>query len=142
MGVDKINLGSIAFNQPNKVKDWLKKYGSKKIILSADCKDEMLAVAGWQRQTSVSVVDYIMEYALAGLEYATCTDIANDGMLKGPNVVLYKKILAMVPSIKLIASGGISSKYDLGVLSDAGCYGAVVGKAFYEGKITIKELKN
>lgn len=142
MRVDKINLGSIAYNQPNKVKDWLQKYGSKKIILSADCKDEMLAVAGWQSQTSIAIINYIMEYALAGLEYVTCTDISKDGMLSGPNIVLYKKILTMVTSIKLIASGGISSKDDLNALASAGCYGAIVGKAFYEGKITIKELRS
>jgi phosphoribosylformimino-5-aminoimidazole carboxamide ribotide isomerase len=138
--VETVNLGSIAFNQPNRVKDWLQKYGSKRIILSADCKDEMLAVAGWQNQTSVSIVDYIIEYAIAGLEYVTCTDISQDGMLQGPNLTLYKKILARVPNIKLIASGGVSSKNDLSTLAAIGCYGAIVGKAYYEGKIAIKEL--
>jgi phosphoribosylformimino-5-aminoimidazole carboxamide ribotide isomerase len=138
--VEKVNLGSIAFNQPNRVKDWLQKYGSKRIILSADCKDEMLAVAGWQNQTSVSIVDYIIEYAIAGLEYVTCTDISQDGMLQGPNLTLYKKILARVPNIKLTASGGVSSKSDLNALAAIGCYGAIVGKAYYEGKIAIKEL--
>jgi phosphoribosylformimino-5-aminoimidazole carboxamide ribotide isomerase len=138
--VEKVNLGRIAFNQPNRVKDWLQKYGSKRIILSADCKDEMLAVAGWQNQTSVSIVDYIIEYAIAGLEYVTCTDISQDGMLQGPNLTLYKKILARVPNIKLIASGGVSSKSDLSALAAIGCYGAIVGKAYYEGKIAIKEL--
>jgi phosphoribosylformimino-5-aminoimidazole carboxamide ribotide isomerase len=100
----------------------------------------MLAVAGWQNQTSVSIVDYIIEYAIAGLEYVTCTDISQDGMLQGPNLTLYKKILARVPNIKLIASGGVSSKSDLSALAAIGCYGAIVGKAYYEGKIAIKEL--
>lgn len=140
--VDKVNLGSVAYNQPNRVKDWLKKYGSKRIILSADCKDEMLAVSGWQNQTSISIIEYIKDYAAAGLEYVTCTDISLDGMLGGPNIELYRKILTKIPSVKLIASGGIRSKEDLVELKALGCYGAIVGKAFYEGKISLKELKS
>jgi phosphoribosylformimino-5-aminoimidazole carboxamide ribotide isomerase len=140
MGVQQVNLGSIAFKEPEKVKGWIEKFGSERIILSADSNSEKLAVAGWQSQTQISVTDFIQDFVQAGLQYATCTDIAKDGMLAGPNIQLYKKILSQIPSLKLIASGGVSSLHDLELLKFAGCYGSIVGKAIYEGSVSLKDL--
>jgi phosphoribosylformimino-5-aminoimidazole carboxamide ribotide isomerase len=140
MGVQQVNLGSIAFKEPAKMKGWIEKFGRERIILSADSNREKLAVAGWQSQTGVSVIEFIQDFVQAGLQYATCTDIAKDGMLAGPNVELYKKILNEIPSLKLIASGGVSSLLDLEKLKSSGCYGSIVGKAIYEGSISLKDL--
>jgi phosphoribosylformimino-5-aminoimidazole carboxamide ribotide isomerase len=140
LGVRQVNLGSIAFKEPARVKDWIEKFGSERIILSADSNDEKLAVAGWQSQTGVSVIDFIKDFVQAGLQYATCTDIAKDGMLAGPNVELYKRILNDIPSLRLIASGGVSSLQDLEFLKSSGCHGSIVGKAIYEGSISLKDL--
>ncbi len=136
----QVNLGSIAFQEPVKVKGWIRKFGAKRIILSADSNNELLAVSGWQNQTEVTVMDFIKDYVQSGLQYATCTDIAKDGMLAGPNVELYKKILSKIPSLKLIASGGLSSKNDLIELERIGCNGCIVGTAIYEGLISLKSL--
>lgn len=140
MGVQQINLGSIAFNEPVQVKVWIKKYGSERIILSADSNNEKLAISGWLDQTKITVIDFIREYMEAGLTFATCTDISKDGMMGGANVDLYKKIMLTFPSLNLIASGGVNSLDDLTKISEVGCYGCIVGKAVYEGKIPLKEL--
>ena len=140
VGVAQINLGSVAFKEPEKVKGWIQKFGGEKIILSADSNKEMLAVAGWQNQTMVPLIDFILDFVQSGLQFATCTDIAKDGMMAGPNADLYKKILSSIPSLKLIASGGVTSLEDLNLLKAAGCHGAIVGKAIYEGSISLESL--
>jgi phosphoribosylformimino-5-aminoimidazole carboxamide ribotide isomerase len=140
IGVQQVNLGSIAYREPLKVKNWIQKFGAAQIILSADSNNEKLAVTGWQDQTKVLLIDFIQDFVKAGLQYATCTDIAKDGMMAGANVELYKKILAQIPSLKLIASGGVNSLQDLELLKSSGCYGSIVGKAIYEGAISVKSL--
>lgn len=142
MGVSQINLGSIAFKNPVMVKAWIKQFGNSKIILSADSNNRLLAVAGWLDQTSISVTDFILDFVGAGLTYVTCTDIAKDGMMAGPNLALYEQIKATIPSLKLIASGGASTIADLELLQASGCYGCIIGKAIYEGSISLKELSN
>jgi phosphoribosylformimino-5-aminoimidazole carboxamide ribotide isomerase len=142
LGVSQINIGSYAHRNPEVVKAWLKNFGTAKIILSADSNNEMLAVAGWQNQTAVPLMDFIGNYIDAGLQFATCTDIAKDGMMLGPNTALYEKILAAFPALKLIASGGVNSIGDLQVLNSVGCYGCIIGKAIYEGTISLAELKD
>lgn len=139
LGVKQVNLGSIAYKEPEKVKSWIKKFGGDKIILSADANNAMLAVAGWQSQTKVTVFNFIQEYADAGLEYVTVTDISKDGMMAGPGVELYKKILSSTISIKLIASGGVRSWSDMKELEEIGCFGCIIGKAIYEGSILLTE---
>ena len=140
IGVQQVNLGSIAFKEPEMVKEWLNWFGNERIILSADSNHERLAVAGWQDQTKVSVIDFIMDFVQSGLQFATCTDIAKDGMMAGPNVELYNKILSAIPSLKLMASGGVNTLADLEALKSVGCYGCIIGKAIYEDSITLKEL--
>jgi phosphoribosylformimino-5-aminoimidazole carboxamide ribotide isomerase len=139
-GVKQVNLGSIAYREPVTVKSWIKKFGSDKIILSADATDGILAVAGWQSQTGVSVFDFIQEFVDAGLEFVTVTDISKDGMMAGPGIDLYKKILSKIQNIKLIASGGVRSWADVEELDKVGCYGCIIGKAIYEGSISLNEI--
>jgi phosphoribosylformimino-5-aminoimidazole carboxamide ribotide isomerase len=142
LGVDQINIGSIAAREPETFSKWLRKYGPENFILSADVKDEMVLSHGWTEQTSISIYDLAARFEKDGLEYLTCTDIASDGMLQGPNFGLYKKLKKRLPTLKLIASGGISSTEDLAELAYINMYGAIVGKAIYENKIKLQELKN
>jgi len=140
LGIEQVNLGSVAFKEPEKVKSWLTIFGNDRIILSADSNNEMLAIAGWQNQTKVSIMDFIRDFVQSGLQYATCTDIAKDGMMAGPNTELYKKIVRKIPTLKLIGSGGVSSISDLKSVEAVPCHGCIVGKAIYEGTIELSAL--
>ncbi len=138
-GARQITAGSIAVTDPPQVLRWLQQYGSERIILGADSRNRQVATHGWQRQSGLDVVDFINNYAQQGLRYVISTDIAKDGMLAGPAVALYREILAE-SRVKLIASGGITTIDDLRQLKEAGCEGAIIGKAIYEGRITLKAL--
>jgi phosphoribosylformimino-5-aminoimidazole carboxamide ribotide isomerase len=139
-GVKQVNLGSIAVKNPDVVHDWIETYGAERIILSADVRNEMIAVGGWTENSSISIFDFIRDYLEKGIRYITCTDIHTDGMLLGPNVSLYKALLNTFPEINLIASGGVSSINDLKELKKLNVDGVIVGKAIYEGRIELKEL--
>lgn len=139
-GASQISGGSIAVKNPKLFQSWLTTYGSDKIILGADCKNRMIATQGWMVSSSLDVVDFIESYEKKGISYVVCTDISKDGMLEGTSNDLYKEILQKT-SVKLIASGGVSSINDLYRLKEMGCEGAIVGKAIYEKKITINDLR-
>ena len=139
-GVQQVNLGSIAVKDPEIVLRWINTFGADKIILSADVKNEMIAISGWQENASIRITDFLKDYIQKGIEYVTCTDISTDGMLTGPNIELYQKILFSFPQLNLIASGGVSCLDDLRELQQVGVDGAIVGKAIYEGKIMLEDL--
>ena len=138
-GANQITAGSIALNEPLLFIDWVKKYGSDKIILGADCKNRKIVTNGWLFKSEIDVLEYIEQYTKIGLEYIISTDVEKDGMMQGASVALYKEILQKT-KVKLIASGGVNSISDLVLLKEIGCEGAIIGKAIYEGKITLKEL--
>jgi len=138
-GANQITTGSIALNEPLLFIDWVIKYGSDKIILGADCKNRKIVTNGWLLKSEMDVLEYIEHYTKIGLEYAISTDVEKDGMMQGASVALYKEILQKT-KVKLIASGGVNSISDLKQLEEIGCEGAIIGKAIYEGKITLKEL--
>lgn len=140
-GAAMATIGSMAVKAPDLFAEWVKTYGAEKIFLGADVKDEMIAVGGWLETTGVSIYDFLFEKQQLGITQIFCTDIAKDGLLQGPSTELYRNINAQFPGINLVASGGVSSLADLAALSEAGCSGAIVGKAIYEGKISIRELK-
>jgi phosphoribosylformimino-5-aminoimidazole carboxamide ribotide isomerase len=139
-GVKQVNLGSIAVKDPKKVAGWIDKFTSEKIILSADVKNEMIAISGWQESAGISITSFLNDYIKNGISYVTCTDISVDGMLTGPSIDLYKKILINFPQLNLIASGGVSSLDDLRGLKQIGVSGVIVGKAIYEGRIKVEAL--
>jgi len=139
-GVKQVNLGSIAVKDPKKVTEWIKRFGSEKIILSADVKNEMIAISGWQENASISITNFLKDYVQHGIEFVTCTDIGVDGMLTGPNVELYKKILLSFPQLHLVASGGVSNMEDLRELKQIGVDGVIVGKAIYEARVSLSDL--
>ncbi len=140
LGVVQVNLGSIAVNDPAKIVEWIEMFGSERIILSADVKNEIISINGWQDNSSINIVAFLRDYIQKGIEHVTCTDISTDGMLTGPNVELYKKVLLSFPQLHLIASGGVSNIEDLEELKLIGVDGVIVGKAIYEGRITLEAL--
>lgn len=139
-GAKQITGGSIAVKDPEIFEGWINTYGGVKIILGADCNNEKIAVSGWQEASNMEVIPFIKDYESKGVKYVICTDIAKDGMLEGPSFDLYKRILNDTKDIKLIASGGVTSIDDLNRLEDLGCEAAIIGKAIYEGYITLKDL--
>ena len=139
-GVLQVNLGSIAVKDPVLVEGWIKKFGPERIILSADVKNEKVAISGWAEDSAIDVTDFIRGYMRKGITYVTCTDISTDGMLQGPNTGLYSKLLNTFPSLKLIASGGVSNMEDIDALKKIKVDGVIVGKAIYEGRIGLREL--
>lgn len=141
LGVRQVNLGSIAVKEPETVKQWIKEFGRDKIILSADVKGEQIAISGWQESAAITITTFLKDYLGYGIEFVTCTDISTDGMLTGPNIELYKRLLLSFPQLHLIASGGVSSIDDILELRRIGVDGVIVGKAIYEGKITLPELQ-
>lgn len=133
-------IGSLAVKDQRLFSSWLEEYGPEKFLLGADVKDEKIAVSGWLETTSINVIDFIRGYAEKGMTQVFCTDISKDGQMEGPSLDLYEQIIAAFPTLKFIASGGVSSVHDLDELQRIGCSGAIVGKAFYEGKISLEEL--
>ena len=139
-GANQITGGSIAVQSPTLFQEWIAQYGSEKIILGADAKDRKIATHGWLETSKLDVIDFIQEYKAKGIDYVICTDIAKDGMLQGTSNELYAEILAAA-DVKLIASGGVASIDDLIKVKELGCEGAILGKAIYEGRIQLKDLK-
>lgn len=141
-GANQVTGGSIAVKNPNTFKSWLQKYGTDRIILGADAHNEKIAVGGWLEESDEKLIPFIQNYLKEGVSYVICTDISKDGMLQGPSFDLYQKILNETSTIKLIASGGISTFEELPKLAEMGCEGTIVGKAIYEHKISMKQLEN
>lgn len=139
-GAEKVTIGSVAVTQPENFLSWLQLYGSERIILGADVKEERIVTHGWMSESNTRLIPFIKQYQEAGINQVLCTDISYDGMLKGPSIKLYKKILETFPFLYLIASGGISSINDIKQLENNQVPAVVVGKAIYENRISIKEL--
>ena len=138
-GASQITGGSIAVENQPLFLEWLSRYGAEKIILGADSKNRIIATQGWLKVSETDVMDFILEYEQKGIKYVICTDIAKDGMLQGASEELYKEILTK-SDVALIASGGVTTVEDLESLKQLGCEGAIIGKAIYEGNISLKDL--
>lgn len=140
-GASMVTGGSIAVKSPDIFLRWIEKFGADRIILGADAKNEMIAVAGWQESTGTDIFSFIKEWHSKGIRKIISTDISRDGMLQGAATDLYKKILLSVPDAYLIASGGVSSMADILELQEAGIPAVITGKAIYEGRITMEEIR-
>ena len=141
-GASMINVGSVIVKDPDLFAQWIVNFGPEKFLPGADVLDRKIKIHGWKEETGIDIFDFIQGLIALKLKTIFCTDISKDGMLMGPSIDLYKDILQKFPSLSLIASGGISSYDDLFVLKEAGCDGAIVGKAFYEKRITLKQMEN
>ena len=139
-GARQITAGSIAVTQPELVNEWIEKYGAERIILGADVIDEQIATHGWQQNSGINLFNFLSKFVKQNIQYCICTDVSKDGLLQGPSFELYQRIQDEFPDLKLIASGGVSSLDDLKRLEQMGVYGTIVGKAYYEGRISLEEL--
>lgn len=140
-GAKQITGGSIAVKNEQMFLDWLDSHGSEKIILGADCKDEKIAISGWQESSDDLVYDFVKKFSERGLKYVISTDVAKDGAMLGPSFELYKKLQETKASINIIASGGVRDMNDIEKLAEMNLYGAIIGKSFYEGNISLKDLE-
>ena len=142
-GAQWATVGSIAIKDETIFSEWLVSYGAGKFLLGADVKEEKIAIGGWLETSKIWIYDFIRMYMeKRALSRFFCTDVSKDGLLQGPSLSLYKNIISEFPMLKLIASGGVSSIKDLEDLAEAGCSGAIIGKAIYEDRISLKDLKH
>ena len=139
-GATYATIGSLAVKERAIFEQWIERFGADIFMLGADVHTEKIAVGGWLEKTEIDVYDFIGSYMNKGVTQLFCTDIQKDGKLEGPSIELYKKILQQFPTLQLIASGGVSQLKDLEELRIIGCSAAIVGKAIYENKISLKEL--
>lgn len=135
-----VTLGSMAVRNEIMVSGWIKSFGPERFIISCDVKNEKVLIKGWTETTNMTVNDLIEKYKAKKVSQFMCTDVSRDGMLTGPSVNLYKKIISKQKTIRLTASGGVSSIKDIRALKEAGCSGVIIGKAIYEKKISLKQL--
>ncbi|MCH8326553.1 MAG: 1-(5-phosphoribosyl)-5-[(5-phosphoribosylamino)methylideneamino]imidazole-4-carboxamide isomerase [Bacteroidetes bacterium] len=140
-GADQVTGGSIAVKNKELFLSWLDKFGPEKIILGADVKEEKITINGWYEKTEINIFPFIENYRMKGIKYFICTDINRDGLLQGTAINLYKKITDRFTDIKLIASGGITSTDEIDELIKMNLDGVIIGKAIYENKISLKELR-
>lgn len=140
-GANIANIGSIAVKNLQLMKKWIKFYGSDKICLGMDVNNKKIAINGWKKMTDIYYCNFLKEKISAGVENIFCTDISKDGLLSGPSLQLYERILMTSPKTNIIASGGISDLTEIQSLKSIGCYGIILGKAIYENKITISKLR-
>jgi len=139
-GAHQVNVGSTAAKQPEMFQSWLADYDQDKIILSADVREEKIAIHGWQTQTAIDLYEFVEENMHAGIQTAVVTDISKDGMLEGPAIDLYQELMNRFSSLQLVASGGVSGMEDVVQLRQMNIYGIIIGKAIYEGRIKLTDL--
>lgn len=140
-GATLATVGSIAVKDEKTFSGWLTKFGAEKFLLGADVKMEKITVSGWTEETEIWIYDFIEKYLKKGMKQIFCTDVSKDGALEGPSTELYKNIIIKFPQLHFIASGGVSSIDDVYQLQEIGCKGVIIGKAIYEGRILLTELK-
>lgn len=140
-GASRAICGSIAVREPELFAGWLAEFGSGRLILGADIRDGSVAIQGWTERSETTVQELIARFAAQGLTQVICTDIARDGMLCGASAEFYAALQGRFPDVEVTVSGGIGSMADIGALDGAGLRSVIVGKALYEGRITLKELE-
>ena len=140
-GAQMVTIGSIAVTEPQRFMGWLSKYRPDRIILGADVRNGKISINGWKEDSQEDLLPFLQQYIDAGVKNVLCTEISKDGTLAGPAIDLYKRIMEAYPNLHLIASGGVSSIADIQALDREGIPAVVFGKAIYEGKIDMKELK-
>ena len=141
-GAALATVGSMAVKEKDTFVQWLQKFGAEKFLLGADVKKEKLTISGWTEQTEIWIYDFIEDYIQKGIKQIFCTDVTKDGALEGPSIELYKSIIEKFPDLHFIASGGVSSLDDVFALQDIGCKGVIIGKAIYEGRVQLADLKS
>ena len=139
-GAAMVTIGSLAVKHPQLLEEWLMEFGSDKFLIGADVLDEKIKISGWLEDSGINIFDFVGTLISLGATNIFCTDISKDGMMEGPSINLYKKIIEQYPEINLIASGGVSHIDDVLQLKEIGCTGVIIGKAIYENLITMKQI--
>jgi phosphoribosylformimino-5-aminoimidazole carboxamide ribotide isomerase len=140
-GAAMATIGSVAVTQRELFLQWLQTWGTERIILGADSKDRKIAISGWLDTTAIDLFDFMEDYQTQGISKYLCTDISRDGMMQGTALELYREMRAHFPKAYLIASGGVSSVDEIHQLEEMGVDAAIIGKAYYEGFITEKHIR-
>jgi phosphoribosylformimino-5-aminoimidazole carboxamide ribotide isomerase len=133
-------IGSLAVKRPELLEEWLMEFGAGKFLIGADMLDQKIKISGWLEDGGIDIFSFIGKMIGLGVTNIFCTDISKDGAMEGPSVTLYKQIMEQHPEINLIASGGVTTMDDVKELKAIGCNGAIIGKAIYEGNITLQQL--
>ena len=141
-GAAMVTVGSVAVTNPDLFMGWLEKFGAERMILGADVRHGKISINGWKEDSGEDLLPFLQKYVDAGVRNVLCTEISKDGTLAGPAVELYKDIMDAYPQLHLIASGGVSSKEDIESLDAAGIPAVVFGKAIYEGRIDLREIRS
>lgn len=141
-GARQITGGTVAVKNRELFEGWLETHGSERIILGSDVKNGFVAVSGWMEESQLELFPFLEDYVQKGVRYTICTDVSKDGLLQGSAVDLYNDIRASFPDLQLIASGGVTSMKEVEKLAEIGCFGAIIGKAIYEQKISLTELRD
>ena len=139
-GASIVSIGSLAVKHPEVLEEWLMEFGAEKFLIGADVLNGSIKISGWLEDSGISIFDFIGKMLGLGANTIFCTDIAKDGTMGGPSVEMYKKIIADHPEINLIASGGVSNVNDIIRVKEAGCKAVIIGKAIYEGRISLHQL--
>ena len=139
-GAAQITGGTVAVKNPERFLSWLQRFGAERIILGADVKNGKIAVSGWQEESQEELLPFLERYLAEGVRYVICTDVSKDGLLQGSALELYGEIRNRFPDLQLVASGGVTGMEEIERLREIGCFGAIIGKAIYEGHLLLKEL--
>jgi len=140
-GAKQITAGSIAVREPELVESWLKRYGAESIIVGADFKNNTISINAWAEQSDLTLTNFVVQYLNLGAKNFVCTDVSKDGMLQGPATKTYQELAAHLTAANIIASGGVTTLQDVADLEAANVFGVIIGKALYEGTITLSDLK-
>lgn len=144
-GADRVVVGSLAVREPDTVRDWIARFGFERITVALDTRQDergwwRLPVQGWTRtEAGTDLASLLVFFRAAGLQHLLCTDIERDGMLTGPNLDLYQRVLSLAPGIELQASGGVRDANDVRAARATGCAGVVLGRALLDGRIELDE---
>ena len=140
-GASLVTIGSLAVKQPSLLEEWVLKFGAHQFFIGADVLDEKIKISGWLQDGGMDVFQFLTQMQAIGVQHFFCTDIQKDGAMQGTSIALYQKILEQFPRLQLTASGGVSTIEDIEAVQKAGCHGAIIGKAIYEGLITLNQLQ-
>jgi len=140
LGAERVVVGSVAAKSPELVEYWIQQFGAQRIVVGMDVKDGSVAISGWLEDSRRSPTDFIFDLIRRGAVRFVCTDISRDGMLEGVNTEFFQNLKSAFPDITIIASGGISTLDDIRALKTLDLAGVIVGKALYEGRLSIEDL--
>ncbi len=141
-GAKFVTAASVAATERDFFASWIGYFGRDRIVLAADVLDGKIVTDGWRKSTDIDLFEQIAFYYEKGIKYVKCTDVGRDGTLEGPSLGLYRQILADFPGICLLASGGVRDTGDIHKLAEIGVFGVIFGKAYYEGRIKLKDLRD